>query len=148
MSETLPEGVTRADFDQLKGAVADLAAALKAREEADTAADTQAAHEDVQEARADLDTLAKELGIPVGKLREAADEAKKQARKDELRPLLLELLDEEMADPTADEEQPAEDEPAEEPTEDHPTEEPAPAEDSAPTQSHWSERSIGEILKR
>lgn len=146
MSEPLPEGVTRADFDQLKGAVADLAAALKAREEADTAADTQAAHEDVQDARADLDTLAKELGIPVGKLREAADEAKKQARKDELRPLLLELLDEEMADPTA--ESPAEDEPAEDAAKDHPTEEPAPAEDSAPTQSHWSERSIGEILKR
>ena len=93
MSEQLPEGVTKQEFAELQGAVRELADAVKAQQAATTAAEKKDATEDVQEARADLDTLAKELGIPVGKLRDAAEEAKKQARKDELRPILLELLD-------------------------------------------------------
>ena len=147
MSEQLPEGVTKQEFAELQGAVKDLADAFKAQQSATTAAEKKDAQEDVQEARADLDTLAKELGIPVGKLRDAAEEAKKQARKDELRPILLELLDEEMADPPAEGE-PTEEEPAAEGEEEPATEEPAPVEDSAPTQAHWSERSLGEILNR
>jgi len=149
MSETVPEGVTRKEFSELRAAVGELADALRARDEADTAAETQAAQADVKEARADLDTLAKELGIPVGKLRDAAEEAKKQVRKEELRPILLELLDEELT--PVEEEAPTDEEPSadeETETEAEPAEEPPPVEDSAPTQAHWSERSLGEILKR
>ena len=147
MSEALLEGVTKQEFAELQGAVRELADAVKAQQAATTAAEKKDAQEDVQEARADLDTLAKELGIPVGKLRDAAEEAKKQARKDELRPILLDLLDEVMADPPAEGE-PTEEEPAAEGEEEPATEEPAPVEDSAPTQAHWSERSLGEILNR
>ena len=143
MSESLPEGVSRKDFEELKGAVTDLATALQSLRDAETSREKQTAREDVKDARADLDQLAKEMGVSPAKLREAADNARREEEKERLRPILLELLDEEIADkpdddePTPDEEEtPAADEPA-----------PEPPEDTAPEQQHWSERTIGGLLK-
>ena len=146
MSETLPEGVSLKDFNELKDAVTALSDAFKAQKEAETSREKQAAREDVQEAKADLDQLAKELGVSPAKLREAADNAKREEEKERLRPLLLELLDEEIADNPDDD---CDDNPAkaDDPPEDAPTPTPAPPEDTAPEQEHWSERAIGGIFK-
>lgn len=145
MSETLPEGVSRKDFDELRTAVTDLAAAFKQREEAETAREQQAAREEVAEKRADLDALAKEMGVSPAKLREAAENAKRDEEKERLRPLLMELLDEEIEkpddEPKTDDEKPDEDKPVEEEPK------PKPPEDSAPIAEHWSERSVGSLLK-
>lgn len=146
MSETLPEGVSRTEFNELKDAVTGLADALKQQREAETSREKQAAKEEVAEARADLDQLAKELGVSPAKLREAADNAKREEEKERLRPLLIELLDEEIND-TPDDDEKTDDEPKpdEKP---EPEPEPAPApEDTAPEQEHWSERAIGGIFK-
>ena len=145
MSETLPEGVSRTEFNELKEAVTGLADALKQQREAETSREKQAAREEVAEARADLDQLAKELGVSPAKLREAADNAKREEEKERLRPLLIELLDEEINDTPDDETPDDEPKPDEKPDEE---EEEAPApEDTAPEQKHWSEQSIGGLFK-
>ena len=146
----LPEGISRAEFNDLQGAVKDLAAALQAKNDAETATERQEAHEDVKDARADLDQVAKDLGIPVAKLRAAAENAKREEEKERLRPLLIELLDEVIAtDEPATDEQPA-DEPA---TDDAASDEDAAAEldgeeieDTAPTKAHWSEGTFSDLL--
>lgn len=143
MSETLPEGVSRTEFNELKDAVTGLADALKQQREAETSREKQAAKTEVAEARADLDQLAKEIGVSPAKLREAADNAKRQEEKERLRPLLIELLDEEIADKPDDE--PVDDDPDQD--EGDPDPEPEPEPDTAPAQEHWSERTIGGLLK-
>lgn len=145
MSETLPEGVSLKDFNELKDAVTALSDAFKAQKEAETSREKQEAKTEVAEAKADLDALAKELGVSPAKLREAADNAKREEEKERLRPLLIELLDEEIADkPDDPDDNPAE---TDDPPEDAPTPTPAPPEDTAPEQEHWSERAIGGIFK-
>ena len=144
MSESLPEGVSRQDFAELQKAVKDLADAFQQQREAQTAAEKQDAREEVAEARADLDHLAKEIGVSPAKLREAADNAKREEEKERLRPLLIELLDEEIAD-KPDDEEPDEHPEDDKPAEPEPESEPEP--DTAPEQEHWSERAIGGIFK-
>lgn len=150
MSEPLPDGVSHKDFDELRGVVSDLADALKQQREAETSREKHEAKEEVKEARADLDQLAKEMGVDPGKLREAAEKAKHDAEKERLRPLLLELLDEELAsddDKPADEPDEKNDDEEDEPADEKPADEPpAPPEDSAPTAEHWSERTVGRLL--
>ena len=145
MSEPLPDGVSRKDFEELRSTVQGLADALQQQREAETSREKQAAKEEVKEAKADLDQLAREMGVDPARLREAAEKAKHDAEKERLRPLLAELLDEELA--SGDEEEPADD-PAEEKEEEPADEEepPAPPEDSAPIAEHWSERTVGRLL--
>lgn len=153
MSESLPEGVTKAEFSELQTTVRELADALKAQADAKTPDEKLAAHEDVVESRADLDALAKELGVSPSKLREAADKAKRDEEKERLRPLLVELLDEELPAPNREQDEPADDET--EPAADEPDDTPAPEEeldtapvDSAPSIPHWSEKTVGQLLGR
>ena len=161
MSETLPEGITRGEFDELKTSVTELAGALKAQQEASTPVEKAEAKQEVKEAKADLDDLAKELGISPAKLKQAADDARRQERKEELRPLLVELLDEELEPKPEDEGEekpggkPAKKEPEAKKETPEPEPEPGPEpeakekepEDSAPGHEHWSERSVGELIK-
>lgn len=151
MSETLPEGITRQEFNELQEAVRELADSLRAQRDAETATERQEANAEVKDAKADLETLAKEMGVPVAKLRAAAENAKREEELEKLRPLVMAILDEEIEkdDQTPDDEEKPDDEPEEEkPEPEEETPEPEPAEDTAPTQEHWSERSIGELLGR
>lgn len=146
--DPLPENVTRQDFDQLTKIVNDLAAAQKELAEARTQEERVDAKEEVADARADLDALAKEYGLSPKKLREAAESARRSERKEELRGILRELLDEELP---ADEPDP-EPESDEKPEEEEPTGEPDTAKqngnrDSVPTADHWSQRNLVDVLK-
>ncbi len=156
MSEAVPEGVTKQEFSELQTTVRELADALKAQSEAATTAEKKDATEDVRDARADLDKIAKDLGVSPAKLREAADKAKRDEEKERLRPLLVELLDEEMnaepphINPDSDPEPDPDPDIADAETADElpPGTDPDPVEDSAPRQEHWSERPIGNLLGR
>ena len=144
MSETVPEGVTRDEFNALTKAVTDLTQAHKELAEARTADEREDAKDEIAEATADLDALAKELGISPKALRGAAEKARRDERKEELRPILQELLAEELGD---DEEEPPPDD--EKPDDEEP---PAPTdeneeEDTAPVREHWSNRPLTDILR-
>ena len=147
MSEQEAEQISPQDFRDLQAAVADLARAQQELAEARTSEEREDAREEVAESKADLDALAKELGISPSKLRAAAAKAKDEEESERLRPLVkslvAELLDEEVEAPT-EEDKPDEDDDAEKPK-DEPAPEPEP--DSAPVQSHWSERPVGELLR-
>ncbi|SRR5579875_3735334 len=145
----VPDGVTRQEFSELQASVKDLADALRQQAEAGSAAEKDAAQQEVREAKADLREIARELGISPASLEKAAQEARRQERKEELRPILLELLDEELAD-----EQPAADQkPKKEKKEPaaangaEPETDAAEEEDKAPVVSHWSERPIGDLFR-
>ena len=142
MSETVPEGVTRDEFNALTKAVSDLTQAHKELAEARTADEREDAKDEIAEATADLDALAKELGISPKNLRAAADRARRDERKEELRPLLQELLAEELGDEEEEEtpEDKSEETAAEEKTEDE-------SEDTSPEQTHWSQKSLTDVLR-
>ena len=137
------EGVSRAEFTELMATVSGLGTALDDLREASTRSEKVEAQADVAEAKADLKSIAKDLGISPKALEQAAEQARRQERKDELRPLLLELLDEELADDadSGDDEKPVKDAAAK--VKDEVAE---VVEDSAPSKPHWSERPLSELL--
>ena len=125
---------------------------MEEQREASTKQEKQEAKEDVADAKADLDKLAKELGVSPKSLRDAAEQARRQERKEELRPLLLELLDEELADDEDDDQKEAEPE-KDAKRENHGSEDdtpPAPddegPEDSAPVKEHWSDKAVSGLF--
>jgi uncharacterized membrane protein len=85
-----PEGVSRDDFARLEKAVAALADARK--EEKDEP--TPSHKTDVRDAKADLRAVARELGVSVEKLEQAAAQVRRDERKQELRELLDEIKNE------------------------------------------------------
>lgn len=136
-----PQGVTAEEFAELKTAVGGLTSALEELRQARTEPEKTEARDGVREAKADLKTLASELGIDPKRLEQAAENARREQRKEELRPLLVELLDEELAEEV--------EETIEELTgegEQKPKPEPKPKEDSGPSAEHWSEGPIGGLL--
>ena len=140
------ETISREEFAELKDAVGGLTSALEELKAARTEPERRDAQEGVAEAKADLKTLAKELGIDPKRLEDAAAEAKKAERREELRPLLLELLDEELADDLDDQLDDALDGGKPKPKDDGPK--PEPKDDSTPIAEHWSEKGIGALLGR
>lgn len=174
MAETLPEGVTRQEFDELRREFRDLIEAQKDLAKARTEEERKEARADVREAKADLDALAKELGISRSALDKATAEARRSEEKERLRPILLELLDEELADdggeggakdnPVADEKpgkrergsgkpggKATDDDEAtkadQEAGEDKTDGGHGAPDDSAPRAEHWSERSILDYIR-
>jgi hypothetical protein len=98
----------------------------------------------VKEAKADLKTLAAEMGIDPKRLEEAAAEAQRTQRKEELRPLLIELLDEELEDVAedADEAEKGAAKAVKEAAEEVPK-----PDDTAPTKEHWSNKPLSELFR-
>jgi uncharacterized protein (DUF3084 family) len=138
VSEGLPEGVSRQEFSELASAVQELRDALGELREATTKAEKEEARGEVREARADLAATARELGLDPKRLQAAAEEAKLSDERERLRPLLIELLDEELAI------EPEDGDPKAEPKAE-PESEP-PKEDSAPLLGHWSERPLSSLF--
>lgn len=148
--------LTGQEASELRSALAELQDAVQELREARTAGERSDARESVQEAKGDLDAVARQLGISRETLERAAREAQQSERKNELRPILRDLLAEierERAEAADGEEQDEEDadaaagkakprrkaKPQQEAS--------APAPDSAPATEHWSERSLGELVR-
>jgi hypothetical protein len=148
-------GLTAAEAAELRRELDDLRKANKELSDAKTAADKASARDAVDEAEDDLEAVAKRIGVSPAALRKATAEAKKAERKEELRPILYELLDElEADDPELDDDKPTDDDkPA---ADDKPTDSDKPAakekaakpkEDAPPVRAHWSERGVGELIR-
>jgi len=138
----LPQGVSREEFGALSTAVTELREALDELREARTAPERREAQEGVRDARADLATVARELGLDPKRLQAAAEEAKLKDERERLRPLLIELLDEELAIEPEGEgkgEGDGKGDPKPEPK-------PKPEGDSAPVHEHWSERPLSVLF--
>lgn len=136
-----PEGVSRQEFTDLTSAVGELRDALTELREASTPAEKEEAKAEVREAKADLKTLAKEMGIDPKRLESAAAEARKQQTKEELRPLIIELLDEELED-VADDATDAVKGAAKDAKDAADT----PPKDSEPVKDHWSDRPLSSLF--
>ena len=150
----LPQGVTREEFQELASGMKELREAMDELRQARTEPERREARGEVREAKADLAATARELGLDPKRLEKAAAEAKAADEKERLRPLLIELLDEELA------------EGAEEATGAAETaagavagaggqatgaaataaEETPPKQDSEPTLGHWSERPLSSLF--
>ena len=140
MSEHAPD-----DAAAVRRELADLRAAYQRLQEASTAREKEEAREDVAEAKEDLDEIARKAGVSRGAIEKAIADAKRAERKEELRPIMEELLSELVAD-DEDEEPAAEEEPEAKakPAVEKPK---APPPDSGPVVPHWSERGISELLR-
>jgi hypothetical protein len=142
MSEALPEGVTRKEFGELAGAMRELSEAVEELKQARSQPERREAQADVREAKADLAATARELGLDPKRLEKAASEAKAADEKERLRPLLIELLDEELAE-AGEEAAGAVQETAAAAAAAVPD---PPKPDSEPRMGHWSERPLGSLL--
>lgn len=169
-----PEYASAADVAALAKGLTDLQAALEDLREAQTPRQRKDAADDVNDARGDLDAVAARLGITKEALTSAAAEAKKAKHKEELRPILVELL-EEINNPDSDDGDPddagdgGDPPPAPKPPKAKPAPKPkakaapdpadggkpdpadkpddAPPPDAGPVVDHWSDRSVGSLLK-
>jgi len=137
MGETLPEGVSRQEFSELAGAMKELQQAVEELRTARSEPEKREARAEVRDAKADLAATARELGIDPKRLEKAASDAKASDEKERLRPLLIELLDEELAEPAQ--------EAAKELVEEAPAPK-APEPDSAPSLGHWSEKPLSSLF--
>jgi hypothetical protein len=142
VSEGLPEGVSRQEFGELASAVGELRDSLNELRQARTEPERREARSEVREAKADLAATARELGLDPKRLEAAASEAKLKDEKERLRPLLIELLDEELAAGGED----AIEELAPDPEPKAKAKEPEPEPDSAPGLGHWSEKPLSSLF--
>lgn len=157
MGEALPEGVTRQEFSELAGAVKEVREALDELRQARTEPERREARAEVRDAKADLAATARELGLDPKRLEAAAAEARTKDEKERLRPLLIELLDEELAE-GAEEAAGAVEGAAEAAAgaagqaagaaaeKGGEAAEAAPKPDSGPTMTHWSERPLSALF--
>ena len=154
---------TRAELAELRQGLDDLADSIADLRKASTAGERKAARADVADAEDDLEATARRLGVSKEKLQESITAAKKAERRDELKPILEELLDEllEPDDDTGDDDDtpaPAKKKPAakkpaaakKEPADDDAGDagdDDGPLADSEPLKPHWSEAPLGGILR-
>jgi SMC interacting uncharacterized protein involved in chromosome segregation len=120
--------ITAAEAADLRHALEEIQQAQDELREASTARERAEAQENVSDAREDLDALASRLGISRSALNESIAAAKKAEQKEELRPIIAELLEETKA------------------------QEPEPAAvkaepDNEPAQEHWSQRGVTELIR-
>lgn len=139
--------LTKADLADLYGGLDELRQRFDDLDEAQTEREKQGARADVADAKEDLETTAARLGVSKKTLEASIAAAKRAERKDELKPLLVELLDELKAD--ADDPDDGGD----------PDPDPAAAKngkakaaadppiDTPPVKPHWSERNAGELVR-
>ena len=149
--------VTAAELAAVTAALDEIRQAQDDLREASTQAERREAAGDVADAKQDLDKLAQALGIPRAKLDASIKAAKDAERKEELRPIIAELLAEE--DERRAEEERAEQErlEAEAAGKKPPKEKKAGGAngaaadpvvgDTEPVRPHWSEKSIGDLVK-
>jgi hypothetical protein len=147
MSDSVDNGerpVTTADLAALRSAFDGLADGLRELREASTASERREAQADVRDAREDLDELAGRLGISRKTLDASIAEARRAERKDELRPIIAELLAEAKTEEPEPEPKPKPKK-AQPKAEEPKSDEPVP--DLEPMRPHWSEQTVGNLLR-
>lgn len=130
----------RAGMDELRQALQDL-------KDASTPAERREAREDADEAEQDLAATAKRLGVSRKTLEDSIQAARRAERKDELRPILAELLAEAKEEPPVEEGLKPEKEPVP-PASVKPVAKPrVVAPDTEPVKPHWSESRVGDLVR-
>ena len=165
MSQPAPEpapaaqgGVTAQEAAELRQGLRDLQQAVQELREARSEPERRHARRQIESAEADLDSLARQSGISRQSLERAMTEARRAEQKEELRPIIQELLQEERdraesgeppgAKPAAGEGAPA---PPDDPgRRRQPRRQQPPPPDEPPgvhDKPHWSQRSVSDWLK-
>lgn len=164
--EDRDEGITRAEFDELRSSLTGLSDAVRELREARTPDERRRAHEDVEDAEEDIDATAKRLGVSRASLESSIAAARRAERKEELRPVLEELLEELKGSSDDDDEdddgagdgagpkkkpaakkKPATKKPPASSSDDDEDDDRGGVGDTEPIVPHWSERGIGALLK-
>lgn len=128
-------------MDELRQAFQDL-------KDASTPAERREAREDADEAEQDLAATAKRLGVSRKTLEDSIQAARRAERKDELRPILAELLAEAKEEPAPVDEEPETKEEPEPPASVKPVAKPrVVAPDTEPVKPHWSESRVGDLVR-
>lgn len=150
--------LTAADLKPLADGLDALRQRFEDLDDADTPAQRREAQGDLDDAEEDLEAMAKRLGIPRKTLNESIAAARRAERKEELRPVLAELLEELKAagdpKPPAGGDDDDDDDADGDDTDDDadpPKAKPKPRRqpevDSQPPAEHWMERGIGSLLR-
>jgi hypothetical protein len=158
--------VTARELADLQSALDELRTATNELKDARTTEAKREARGDVADAEADLDKVAKSLGISREALERATKNARDAERKDELKPILRDLLkeiaDEDAAsgdgDGDGDEgkgktkpkpkpKAKAKDDGGDDDSDDGDGAGDPPPGDEGPKRGHWSERSIGDLVR-
>lgn len=155
MSEAEQEQVTAADLADLRAGMDELRTAFQDLREASTPADRREARDDVDDAEQDLAATAKRLGVSRKTLEDSIQKAKQAERRDELRPILAELLAEAKENDTTpepgEEKDGADDAAVPASTESaKPARSPRPRvtePDTEPVKPHWSESRVGDLVR-
>lgn len=154
--EPRQQGPSADDLAALRRELAELQQGMRELREARTEPQRREARERVRDAEADLDQLARAAGVSRQALESAMAEAKRAERKEELRPIVLELLAEaneppppgDGADGGAGEDDDAGKPAARKPKPAPQRREAKPPPDEPPApQSHWSDRRVSELMR-
>lgn len=147
--------VTAAELAAVTGALDEIRTAMEEIRAASTTRERDDARDDLDDANTDLAAAAKRLGISPDALAKAARDAKSAERREELRPIVADLLAEREAERLAAEETPEDDEGAAD--DKKAKKKPAarikavpdaePDEDTEPKVEHWSERGVGNLIR-
>ena len=146
-TNTEPDGLAqlRAGLEEVRGLVLELKTSRQPAERAEI-------RQELDEVEADVEKLAKKYGLPASTIRDSIAAAKRAERKDEMRDVVRELL-EEMIDDDESELELDDDAEVPKPVEKKDKKPRASKveevidEDSEPVVPHWSDRSIGDLLK-
>ena len=147
-TNTEPDGLAqlRAGLEEVRGLVLEFKTSRQPAERAEI-------RQELDEVEADVEALARKYGLPASTIRDSIAAAKRAERKDEMRDVVRELLEEMIDDDEADLELDDEAEVAKPVEKKDKTPRPAKIveevidEDSEPDVPHWSDRSIGDLLK-
>lgn len=138
--------ITATQFAALTEGLDELRTAVGELRDARTPDERREAQDDVADARRDLDALAARVGIPRAQLDKAIADAKRAERKEELRPILAELLDELIPAGNDDGGKPKPDDKGD-------GGKPKPVKPDTPPDTppagggHWSERPLRELIR-
>lgn len=138
--------LTAADLQPLLSGLDELRQRFDDLDEAETPADRSAAAGEIADVKEDLAATAKRLGISPEALKQSISSARAAERKEEIKPILAELLEELKAavpDPPDGDVTP----PAKPKARPKPELVPDP-DDSGPVVEHWMEKGIGTLLGR
>jgi DNA repair exonuclease SbcCD ATPase subunit len=141
--------LTAADLAPLSEALNELREQYAELREAETPTEKREVREEIADTRDDLETLARRLGVPRKTLEESIGAAKRAERREELKPILAELLEEEREreQVAAEEGEPPKPRRKPKPKPDEPAGDEPPVADTEPVKPHWSEASIGELVR-
>lgn len=137
--------LTAADLAPFTQGLEELRGAVQELREARTPEERREAREDAEDAEESLEKTARRLGVSRAKLEESIKAARAAERKEELRPIMVELLEELKGD--AEPEPKPKPKPKPKAGANGRRETGEPPGDTAPVKEHWAEKSIGNLVR-